>query len=752
MAETIFHDNQKQGASVLGTVKNGYKHKLTAEQQQALAEMVKKKSDLQMDYIDFPAKHAKWSSYADTQAQVDKQNRMYYVALLGICAVPLRHGVDAHSIATCLGMYAGICMVSSGFRKNIKGIVGEVMLPYYDQIHDMFPNSKFAKLVDKVLPDKNQLLIEKNYGRLPLTPETAAMQKLGWIEKAYKDMRVPGADEETVMRQYNDACRALDDLCERDGVSKEEMSQKMQAFMMMRIQENPQNERFYAELDNGSVTLSTQDVVEENPDGSVNVTRRAMPTEVDGKRAYCFYKGKNTSYDGDFSPRRPSQAESHSQKMGEICQDYCRTVKDYTDLGYELQLSNIQFRFRDNVEFSKFCDDLESGIGENEDFYQNKFGMSKDDYLAGCYDLVCNDITSASMASWILQKDKQLSDLVSSEKLDAYDKMNVGNELQQNYQGMDVLVSKIREHEANKAQLGIYGTYAAPLIASDDEKRIFDFEGDTSLDDKERLMKRNEANRQYLKAYSEAVKQRWQYMADGEYGNLIHSDFATSATKEEPTASVQFSGRNFSDENDDVSPDLDVTPIDTASSERVVPKFTEETSIEFDDRVLGHFTYSPKEFELKSDKQGQYLYYIGRATEGRNIEIPQGIKSCRCMFKDRQDVVSAPEIPNGVEDCSEMFSRSGIETPPKIPGTVRNCQYMFSECTSLTRVPAVPSSVTQTNGMFSACKTSIQKQGDDVIKYRNKDYEAVVDLMVHQKNNQNDIADDFASMYGSFTN
>lgn len=410
---TMFRQNenvQEQEPSIFNTVKNGYKYKLTPAQREQLANIVRNKASLSMDYMDFAKKHQEWANYADQQKAVDKQNRMYYMALLGICAVPLRHGVDAHSIATCIGMYAGICCMNPDFRKGIKGIVGEVMLPYYDSMKEMFPNSKFSKLVDKLMPNKEQLLIDKNHGRLPLTPETAAMQRIGWIEKAYDDMRKPGADVEDIMSKYNEACRALDDLCERDGISQKELSEKMQGYVCMRCQADPSYMKYYAELDEGKAGVAYRTFEIKDEKGNVIGYQNQVSPNVDedGNRVYFYDYDSGNAYSGLFNPRTPASRQKGQIDLDVMCRDYVSQMSSPDDLTAEAMQADPVFDMRDNLNRVKFRDDFDyHNDFKDENFYYTQYNMSKDEFFDAQYDGMVDLMAQANVAEWLRNKSRE---------------------------------------------------------------------------------------------------------------------------------------------------------------------------------------------------------------------------------------------------------------------------------------------------------------------------------------------------------
>ena len=157
------------------------------------------------------------------------------------------------------------------------------------------------------------------------------------------------------------------------------------------------------------------------------------------------------------------------------------------------------------------------------------------------------------------------------------------------------------------------------------------------------------------------------------------------------------------------------------------------------DGVLGHFTFDDRQFvlaklERPADEYGpaneqHILKYIGEETDGKKIEIPEGLRDLTMTFAGT-NIESAPRIPQGVEygncafmDCHNlkdakielpstmkntacMFANCEnlVNPPRRIPGSVQNADYMFFGDASMKRTPDVRNGVQSMNGMFVDCK------------------------------------------------
>ena len=82
---------------------------------------------------------------------------------------------------------------------------------------------------------------------------------------------------------------------------------------------------------------------------------------------------------------------------------------------------------------------------------------------------------------------------------------------------------------------------------------------------------------------------------------------------------------------------------------------------------IGEFDYDDKEFRIEED----HLFYIGTASDGSDVIIPEGVTECSYLFfrhNIKNTMKNPPVIPESVTDCSSMFSDcANLETAPVIP-------------------------------------------------------------------------------------
>lgn len=145
---------------------------------------------------------------------------------------------------------------------------------------------------------------------------------------------------------------------------------------------------------------------------------------------------------------------------------------------------------------------------------------------------------------------------------------------------------------------------------------------------------------------------------------------------------------------------------------------------------LGTFTYDPSQFQMRNvvienvddngnayDDKMWFLKYVGDKTDGSDIEIPKGIKSCNFMFVEplfRDDLThtlkSMPEIPDGVESAVCMFANCEDMTTARgvLPSSLKNMSGMFTNCSSCKVFPnRIPANVESADYAFSDCREMV---------------------------------------------
>ena len=109
---------------------------------------------------------------------------------------------------------------------------------------------------------------------------------------------------------------------------------------------------------------------------------------------------------------------------------------------------------------------------------------------------------------------------------------------------------------------------------------------------------------------------------------------------------------------------------------------------------LGVFDYDNSEWRMYETYGIKSLRYIGDKVDGKDIKIPEGVTDCSEMFSHCESLVNAPEIPEGVTNCYAMFyGCKSLVNAPEIPEGVTDCNDMFAHCESLVNAPEIPSNM-----------------------------------------------------------
>ena len=342
-----------------------YSLKLSPEQKQVLSGLNSKAYSLKEDYIDFTKKYYAWNEKDTNMNLLELQNRKYYIALAGLCLTPLRNGINKRAVATSVGMYAVLAIMNPAMSKEIPRLVKQSLYPHFDKMSEMFPNSRFAA---KLQQQKQDILIDKNHGRLPFTPETAALYRLAFIEKVYDDIRKNPDDQANATEGYTAALATLDELCKKDGVSQRDVSQHMSGIISMRIQNDPNYSRYFSEFNapDGSSPKAfvNGDVSEET--GEIKIHPKK---DENGQNIYMT-SADGREYMGSFSPREMYTTKSYKTQVYGLCKEYVDSLDDAKNLvnynkfnpRFELQQKQLQDMFLDDSGITHYGEDVDDTV------------------------------------------------------------------------------------------------------------------------------------------------------------------------------------------------------------------------------------------------------------------------------------------------------------------------------------------------------------------------------------------------------
>lgn len=247
-----------------------------------------------VSFMDYNASVSDISSN-DYDSQMGRMNQMYYRMMLGQCVRPLMYGVNPTSILQTVGMYAGMALVNKGFRQNCNTMIQQQLYP-----------------VAEKLPIKYQKKMMLNH-ELPIGLDSAAMMHLSWTKQAYDKMREPGANVSEIMNEYAQATNALQERCQRSGISSGDLNKMVRIKVGQLAQKNPEILTLFSETAYQQVTMDdfhkeTQQI--QGKDGVESYVATVWSGEFTDNTGElsCNKKGEpqaGAPYDGTFTPRPP---------------------------------------------------------------------------------------------------------------------------------------------------------------------------------------------------------------------------------------------------------------------------------------------------------------------------------------------------------------------------------------------------------------------------------------------------------------
>lgn len=218
---------------------------LVSGSKQELKEMEKLQTEIaqyNQSLSDYMAQSEDWLNKPETMdAKKDNMNEMYNRRMMMMCAMPLARGLSVDSVISCVGMYAGICLVNKDFKNSVKKSVGSMLAPHLEEfsqkIEERYPSDStkgkvgIRKLGMQASAWRERIIRSQNDGRLPYSPQSAAVQDLALHKMAFQEMRQPGADIEKIRKQHTEARERLFELAARDGVTKDQICQQVRVMV-----------------------------------------------------------------------------------------------------------------------------------------------------------------------------------------------------------------------------------------------------------------------------------------------------------------------------------------------------------------------------------------------------------------------------------------------------------------------------------------------------------------------------------------
>lgn len=266
-------------------------------------------ANIDNDYVDYAANH---SDVLDTKnSQLMYMQKVRHMMMFQSCLRPLANGVNADSLVQTIGMYVGMRLFDKDFAKDVHSGIRDSMLPFVkNRAEAKGPDSKWAKWA-------NKMELANNGGRAPLDPETAALTQIGFVKKAYDDMRQPGADIDAISKQYQEAVTGLYKVAAHDGVASADIVTHMRFKVGKMIEHDPSNMKYFNEICNDGVSMSDYKEEVKNVMGENGKMTQKSRYVWRGE----FQNKDGQPFTGQFTPRPPGSADEYAGRMCEFCTD-----------------------------------------------------------------------------------------------------------------------------------------------------------------------------------------------------------------------------------------------------------------------------------------------------------------------------------------------------------------------------------------------------------------------------------------------
>lgn len=213
--------------------------------------------DIQFDMVSFTNKGQAWIDIQDKGERTNHQRMMGEIMqrrMLYACAQQLRGGLSAGKVLSAIGMYAGMAALNPAFRDMVTNMKAQGIGTALNLMAD-HPDKKFLGrnlLTNTLTKKRDKYLAAANQGRMPFTPETAAVADIRMAKEAYAQMRDGKHDPAEVMDRYNEAHSTLDSLMKADGVSREDMARSQRIIIGKAVERDPSYRDMFREMGYGT--------------------------------------------------------------------------------------------------------------------------------------------------------------------------------------------------------------------------------------------------------------------------------------------------------------------------------------------------------------------------------------------------------------------------------------------------------------------------------------------------------------------
>lgn len=213
--------------------------------------------DIRFDMVSFTNKGQAWIDIQDKGERTNHQRMMGEIMqrrMLYACAQQLRGGLSAGKVLSAIGMYAGMAALNPAFRDMVTDMKAQGIGTALNLMAD-HPDKKFLGrnlLTNTLTKKRDKYLAAANQGRMPFTPETAAVADIRMAKEAYAQMRDGKHDPAEVMDRYNEAHSTLESLMDADGVSREDMARSQRIIIGKAVERDPSYRDMFREMGYGT--------------------------------------------------------------------------------------------------------------------------------------------------------------------------------------------------------------------------------------------------------------------------------------------------------------------------------------------------------------------------------------------------------------------------------------------------------------------------------------------------------------------
>ena len=263
-----------------------------------LTKLERQIADVELTYEQYAENNLDFQKPVEEQEEkMGKMNKLFCLALAGVCLTPLRKGVNSKSVLRTVGLWLGCCFLSKSFRQECNHVISKVFHPLMSKKMDTAKADSMFK--------KRGLLISERDDSLPLTPDSVAVMKIAFCKQAYAKMHEKGADVDSVLRDYEKASEKLYDYAMRDGIRPELVDKSMRKIATDLI-----------DKDSSFLQVFTETAYDTAVRGADMVHRQRYKDGDDTKvRTYTSWEGDYVDTDGNpykdaFTPRKPESVNT----------------------------------------------------------------------------------------------------------------------------------------------------------------------------------------------------------------------------------------------------------------------------------------------------------------------------------------------------------------------------------------------------------------------------------------------------------